>query len=150
MDAQTPTAPASFFMKSSQFERALWLLNAQAIADHSHFAPRALARRFMLTIRAVNDVPDDEIRNALADEVDDLLGRVAQSDSRDIGDVAAKLAVAILAEKPDDEGSLVEGRRAILAKALAELVILGDVPLPSADALNAMDESSLEMGDAPE
>jgi hypothetical protein len=137
-------------MKASLFERALMGLESDAAAPHGQFTPRALARQFLLVERASGDC---DLHQAIADELGErslrLLHSVAEAPSRDVGDVAAKLATLIIEGSNGETGGLVETQQAILAHCLAELVILSDRPLPRADLLTAMTERELEMQDVP-
>ncbi|MHB1302432.1 MAG: hypothetical protein ACYCZB_03030 [Acidiphilium sp.] len=128
----------------SLFERAMWRLDAAAEAPHAPGSLRAKARRYLLAERASSDVDDDAVRAQLTHQSCDLLGLVADVPARDFGDVAVKLAV-ILVEGDNGEGSEIEANlHRILASALAELVILGETPLPSAAVLNTMTEAELK------
>lgn len=128
----------------SLFERAMWRLDEAAAAPHPSGSLRGNARRYLFTERAGNDVPDEDVRAELTDRSCALLGLVADVPARDFGDVAVKLAV-ILVEGDNGEGGEIEANlHRILASALAELVILGETPLPSAAVLNTMTRAELK------
>lgn len=137
-------------MQMSLFERALMRLEAEAAADHGHFTPRGLARQYLMVARAAGDTA---IAQPIADELGErshrILRAVADAPSRDIGDVAAKLAVAIVEGDNGETGPIAEAQQAILAHALAELVILADRPLPGAGVFGGMTETELEMQTMP-
>jgi hypothetical protein len=135
-------------MRASLFDRALMRLEAEATADLPHFTPCALARQYLMVERASCDAPDTEIANGLGARSTKLLEAVATAPSRDIGDVAIKLAVAII-EGNDDDGPIGSAHRSILGHALAELTILAAGPLPSAGVLMGMTEAELETQDVP-
>lgn len=128
----------------SLFERAMWRLDDEAAAPHAPGSLRGKARRYLFTERAGNDVHDDDVRAELTDISSALLRRVADAPARDFGEVAVKLAV-ILVEGDNGEGSEIEANlHRILSSALAELVILGETPLPSAAVLNTMTRAELK------
>jgi len=132
-------------MRRSLFDRALTRLEAEAAGDLGHFSPRSLARQYLMVERASGEVEDSEIGAELGQRSARLLESVAEAVSRDIGDVAAKLAVAIIEGDNGASGAIAEAHQAILAHALAELVILAAGPLPSTGVLMGMTEVELEL-----
>jgi len=136
----------SLNMRASLFERAMMRLEAEAAGDLPHFTPRALARQYLMIERASCDAPNADIADELGARSTKLFDATATAPSRDLGDVAAKLAVAII-EGNDDDGPIGSAHRSILAHALAELSILAVGPLPSVGVLMAMTE--LELQDFP-
>lgn len=136
-------------MRQSLFERALSLLETQAAGDLGHFTPRGLARQYLLVERASGEVEDSAIGAELGQRSTRLLESVAEAVSRDVGDVAAKLAVAIIEGDNGASGAIAEAHQAILAHALAELVILAAGPLPSTGAFMGMTGAELELREVP-
>jgi hypothetical protein len=136
-------------MRRSLFDRALMRIEAEAAGDLGHFSPRALARQYLMVERASCDVQDTEIANELGARSNKLLKSIADAPSRDIHDVAAKLAVAIVEGNNGETGPIAEAHQAILAHCLAELTILAGGPLPATGVLLGMTETELELQDAP-
>lgn len=136
-------------MQTSLFERALMRLEAEAAGDHGHFTPRGLARQYLVIERASGEARDQAIAGELGEQSNRLLKSVAEAVSRDIGDVAAKLAVAIIEGNNGETGTIADAQRGILAHALAELVIMSDGPLPRAAVLTGMTEAELERQKVP-
>lgn len=135
-------------MRQSLFERALWRLDDEASAGHPYHTPKAIARRWMMANRAASDVPDEEIRTVLSDQAIKLLSHLADAHSRNLDDVAAKVAVVIL-EGANESGPIVDATQSILGHVLAELVLLGDKPLPSTGVLMGMTKAELELQEVP-
>ena len=144
---QAADRPLNF--RSSHFERVLWTLDENAAASCNSSPLRAMARKYLLAERAPGDVSDDDVRSELGELSSNRLGLVAEIPARDFGDVAVKLAVMLVEgdNTSGGGGGIEEQLHRILASALAELVILGERPLPRADALNAMTADDLEWHD---
>lgn len=136
-------------LRRSLFGRALSLLEDQAAGELGQFTPRALARQYLMVERVSGEVEDSAIGAELGQRSTRLLESVAEAVSRDIGDVAAKLAVAIVEGDNGASGAIAEAHQAILAHALAELVILAAGPLPSTGVLMGMTETELELQELP-
>ena len=137
---------AAFSVRSSHFERVLWTLDDSASAPCGSNTLRAMARKYLLVERASCEIADDAISGELCEISSNRLGLVSEIPARDFGDVAVKLAV-MLVEGDNTQGSgggIPEQLHRILASALAELVILGEHPLPRMDALRALSAEDLE------
>ncbi|WP_287799262.1 hypothetical protein [Acidiphilium sp.] len=146
---ETDTAHADrspFGPRSSNFERVLWSLDDAAAAPCQSNALRAMARKYLLVERASGEISDDAISSELSETSFNRLGLVSEIPARDFGDVAVKLAV-LLVEGDNTSGAAggtPEQLHRILASALAELVILGEHPLPRMDALRTLTADDLE------
>ena len=142
---QADEKPA-FSVRSSHFERVLWTLDDNAATPCGGNALRAMARKYLLVERASGEITDDAISGELCEISSSRLGLVSEIPARDFGDVAVKLAV-MLVEGDNTQGAgggIPEQLHRILASALAELVILGEHPLPRLDALRALTAEDLE------
>ena len=105
-----------------------------------------MARKYLLVERASSEMTDDAVSGELCEISSNRLGLVSEIPARDFGDVAVKLAV-MLVEGDNTQGAaggIPEQLHRILASALAELVILGEHPLPRLDALRALTTEDLE------
>ena len=142
---QADDKPA-FSVRSSHFERVLWTLDDSASAPCGSNTLRAMARKYLLVERASSEMTDDAVSGELCEISSNRLGLVSEIPARDFGDVAVKLAV-MLVEGDNTQGAgggIPEQLHRILASALAELVILGEHPLPRLDALRALTTEDLE------
>lgn len=139
----------AFRARSRRFDRVLRTLDDNAAAPVQSNALRAGARTHLLAERASADVSDDDVRGELTALSANRLGIVAEIPARDFGNVAVKLAV-ILVEGDNTSGAggaILKQLHRAPSSALAELVILGENPLPRLDALMADDLERHKPGD---
>lgn len=139
--------------RTTTFDRAMRKIEAEAIGPGNPWAPRNAARLYLLAERAAGDAKNDDALGELGDASTARLERIAATRSRDFGDVAAKLAALIVEneqEEPFAGGGIPAAIHAGLCSCLADLVILGERPLPDASAVLDMTAPDFELRDATE
>lgn len=139
-----PPGPPTW--RTSPFETALHELASQAAEPHAYYSAMGAGRRLLLVRHAVQELGDDDLQNEMADHEDPAFEACTEARSASAGDVAAKIAGIIL-----HSGGLqdIEPIRQALGVCLAELVLLGDKPLPGIAPLLGMTGADAEQRDMP-
>lgn len=139
--------------RTTTFDRAMRKIDAEAIGGEKPWTPRNAARLYLLAERASADAQNDDAIGELSALAAARLERLAPARSRDIGDLAAKLAALIVENghsSPVSSGGIEGAIHAGLCSCLADLVILGDRPLPDVSAVLDMRAPDFELRDATE
>lgn len=142
-----------FGPRTTTFERAWRRLEDLAAGERGAYSPRGAARAYLLAERASRDAQNDEAVDHLGEQSTSRLERVAATCSRDLGDVAAKLAALIIEngqEDPVSGGGIPAAIHTGLCACLADLILLTDGPLPDASAVLNMKAPDFELRDATE
>ncbi len=130
------TTPPRLTLHTEPTREAVQRLLTAAAGDAPEWSPTGLARGWTAAVAAYiedDGAGDAQLRtNKLSDAQMTQLNLLGETGSRHTGDIAAKLAVVVLETALDSRaGDAASAIHRITASALADVVLLGDRPLPS-------------------
>lgn len=151
----TPTESAAllFGPRTTSFDRAWRRIESEACAGERPWTPKGAARVYVTAQRAAAVARTDASVEALGVLAEGRLERLAETQSRSVSDVAAKMAALVVEHGRTNSvvaGGVESAIHVGMCSCLADLVILGDRPLPDVSAVLDMREDDFELRDMTE